>query len=197
MKSIKCDQAAPFCHRRILCREPTILIALAHQLSGHGRGPVIGLTSARNVEFVEKLGFYDLALPYNEIGSLAAEPTIFIDHSGNGDAINGLHRHLGENVKYSCIVGATHVGAAPRSTELPGAEPTFFFAPAQIQKRSREWGPAGLQERLGTAWVRFRDSADSWLDVVRGSGREAVEQTYREVLAGRARPSQGHVLSLQ
>jgi NADPH:quinone reductase-like Zn-dependent oxidoreductase len=171
-------------------------IALADLLVRRGGGPVIGLTSARNREFVEKLGFYDRVLLYDDVESLAQEPTVFVDHSGNGDAVNALHRHLNENVRYSCIVGATHVGASPRSETLPGAEPSFFFAPAQMQKRAQDWGPQGFQERVGAAWVRFRDASDTWLHVVRGRGPEAVERTWAEVLDGRARPDEGHVLSL-
>ncbi len=123
-------------------------------------------------------------------------PVAFIDHSGNGDVVNGLHRHLGDNVKYSCIVGATHWGSAPRAEDLPGAAPTFFFAPAQIQKRAQDWGPEGLQERLGGAWTRFRAASDAWLEVRRSQGKAQVERAYREVLDGRATPNVGHVLSL-
>ena len=61
----------------------------------------------------------------------------------------------------------THVGAAPRDSGLPGAEPAFFFAPGQIQKRTADWGLEGLEQRIGDAWRRFRDSSDAWLNVKR------------------------------
>jgi hypothetical protein len=32
--------------------------------------------------------------------------------------------------------------------------------------------------------------------VVRGSGREALERIYRDTLAGRTQPADGHILSL-
>lgn len=60
----------------------------------------------------------------------------------------------------------------------PGPKPELFFAPGQIVKRTKEWGPAGLQERIGAAWTAFRDSIDAWLEVKRGYGREAVESVY-------------------
>ena len=172
-------------------------IALAFQLSQRARGRVIGLTSPRNVVFVEGLGCYDQTITYDDIKSLpAGEPIAFVDMAGDGGVVNALHHHFGDNVKYSCIVGATHWGSAPRDTDLPGAEPTFFFAPAQLQKRGAEWGPAVFQERLGGAWQRFVASTDAWLRVVRGNGRDDVERVYREVLEGRAQPFEGHVLSL-
>ena len=171
-------------------------IALAHQLHDHARSPVIGLTSPGNVEFVAGLPYYDKAVAYDDVETLENVPVVFIDHSGDGDVANRVHRHFGDNVKYSCMVGMTHVGAAPRDSGLPGAEPAFFFAPGQIQKRTADWGPEGLEQRIGDAWRRFRDSSDAWLSVKRDAGKEAVERVYREVLEGRARPDVGHVLSM-
>ncbi len=171
-------------------------LALAFQLAQRGRGRVIGLTSERNRAFVEGLGFYDAAVAYDALESIAADvPTVFVDHAG-GDVVNAVHRHFGDSLKYSCVVGATHWDGGERANDLPGPKPTFFFAPAQIVKRSQEWGPAGLQERLGGAWTRFRDASDKWLEVVRGYGPETLAATYQQVLEGRAEPSQGHVLSL-
>ena len=88
------------------------------------------------------------------------------------------------------------VPAEIRYTDLPGPEPSFFFAPSQIQKRSQEWGPAVFQERLGGAWSRFRDASRAWLRVVHSRGPEAVERAYRRVLEGAAKPDEGHILSL-
>ena len=94
------------------------------------------------------------------------------------------------------MVGMTHVGAAPRDSDLPGAEPELFFAPGQVQKRTAEWGGDGLQQRIGSAWQRFRDDSTEWLTVQRGAGQAAVARVYRDVLAGRATPDMGHVLSM-
>lgn len=171
-------------------------IALAHQLQRRGRGEVIGLTSPGNVAFVDGLEYYDKAVSYDDIESLTNVPIVFIDHSGDGGVVTRLHRHFGEQVKYSCMVGMTHVGAAPRESDLPGAEPAFFFAPGQVEKRTAEWGAAGLQQRVGDAWQRFRDASTSWLAVQRSSGAEGVERVYRDVLEGRAKPNEGHVLSM-
>ncbi|MFN8642732.1 MAG: DUF2855 family protein, partial [Candidatus Binatia bacterium] len=97
---------------------------------------------------------------------------------------------------YSGIVGATHWDRGGHTRDLPGAEPAFFFAPTQLEKRQAEWGPEGFQQRLGDAWQAFLAFADGWLEIVRGCGPSAVERVYREVLEGRAEPHQGHVLSL-
>jgi hypothetical protein len=172
-------------------------IALASLLARRGRGRVVGLTSPRNAAFVASLGFYDQTVAYQDVVSLPADvPIVFVDHSGDGGVVNAVHRHFGANLKYSCMVGATHWDAGQRDSDLPGAPPTFFFAPGQAQKRQQDWGAEGLNERIGRAWQEFRDASDRWLRVVRSEGREAVERVYREVLEGRAAPHEGHVLSL-
>jgi len=136
-------------------------------------------------------------LRYEDLKSIPVDrKAVFVDMAGNGEVVNGVHRHLGENLAHSCTVGATHWNASRRAPDLPGPEPAFFFAPAQIQKRSQEWGPEVLQERLGLAWTRFRDGSEAWLHVRRGAGRADLERVYREVLEGRASPDEGHVLSL-
>jgi len=172
-------------------------VALAFQLSRGGRARAVGLTSPRHLAFVRGLGFYDEVHTYDEIGSLPAEePVALVDMAGNGAVVNALHRHFGDRMKYSGSVGATHWREGGRADDLPGAKPEFFFAPGQIQKRSRQWGAEGLQQRLGDAWSEFRNASASWLCVVRGEGRDALSDVYRATLAGATRPHEGHVLSL-
>jgi hypothetical protein len=172
-------------------------IALAHLLHRAGNVRVVGLTSPGNAAFVRGLGSYDDVVLYDDVETIPADvPSVLVDMSGNGPVVSRFHRHLGDNVKYSCTVGATHWDAGQRDEGLPGAQPEFFFAPAQIVKRTKEWGAEGFQERLGASWRDFLGATDSWLKVVRGSGRAAVESVYRETLAGRAKPSEGHVISL-
>jgi hypothetical protein len=157
---------------------------------------VVGLTSARNAEFVRRLPYYDRVVEYDAIATLPQEPVVFVDHSGDRAVVDTLHRHFGENVRHSAVVGATHWEGRRPSRDLPGAQPMFFFAPGQLEKRTQEWGADGFQQRLGDAWRAFLASTDGWLEVVRGRGPATVERTWREVVEGRARPEQGHVLSM-
>jgi len=57
---------------------------------------------------------------------------------------NKLHNHLGENMVRSIGVGATHWEERRGGGDMPGAKPEFFFAPAQIGKRNKDWGPGVL-----------------------------------------------------
>jgi hypothetical protein len=173
--------------------------SLAHLL--HSRGGacgVIGLTSPGNVAFVERLGCYDRIVTYDAIGSLpASQPVAVVDMAGNGKVVAALHHHYRDNLKHNSIVGVTHwEGRDGAAADLPGAQPSFFFAPTQLQKRTSEWGPGGLEQRYGGAWRRFLDFVADKIRVVHGRGRAAVERVYRESVDGKVRPDEGHVLSL-
>jgi hypothetical protein len=95
------------------------------------------------------------------------------------------------------MVGATHWDEPPAAqADLPGPATAFFFAPDQIAKRTKDWGRAGLNDRVAEAWRRFVEFADGWLEICRSAGPEAVEATYGELVEGQSDPAVGHVLSL-
>jgi hypothetical protein len=172
-------------------------IALAFLLSRGGRARALGLTSARHLDFVKGLGYYDQALPYEELASLPADqPVLFVDMAGDGGVVRAVHAHFAQQLQHSCAVGATHWQAARPGGELPGPKPEFFFAPARIQKRAQDWGAGGFSQRVGAGWREFRDASAAWLRVVHGQGREALARVYLDTLAGRTQPRDGHVLSL-
>jgi hypothetical protein len=158
---------------------------------------VIGLTSTRNVAFVEGLGVYDRVVPYDDVDALGAERAAFVDIAGNADVRAAVHRAYGDRLTHSMIVGATHwdLPRAP-AAELPGPTPSFFFAPDQITKRTKEWGRTGLDDRATEAWRRFAEFSDTWIQIRHGSGPDAVQSTYLDLVAGRSDPAVGHVLSL-
>ena len=169
---------------------------LAHQLAQRGDIEVVGLTSPRNAAFTAGLGCYHRVLPYGELAALdPAVPAVFVDMAGNGAVQSAVHHHFGANLVHSLSVGLTHWEHGKRETGLPGAQPTFFFAPNQLRKRFADWGPEGFQQRIGTAFGAFRGLADRALRVVRGR-RADVQRVYLDTLEGRAAPDEGHVLSL-
>jgi hypothetical protein len=169
---------------------------LAHQLAQRGGLQVVGLTSARHTGFVSALGCYDRVLPYGELSALdPGAPALFVDMAGNGAVQSAVHHHFGANLVHSLSVGLTHWQQAKRESGLPGAQPSFFFAPTRLRKRFGDWGSEGFQQRIGSAFGAFRGLADRALRVVRGQ-RADVERVYLDTLEGRAAPDQGHVLSL-
>jgi hypothetical protein len=158
---------------------------------------VIGLTSAGNVDFVEGVGIYDSVATYDDVASLPEGPAVYLDMSGNGTVRESVHSHYGDRLAHSALVGDTHwENTEGGEDDLPGPQPTFFFAPDRIVKRAADWGPDGLETRLAEAWSPFVEWTGGWLDVVHSRGPEAVERVYRELLEGRTDPSVGHVLSM-
>ncbi|MDH2351517.1 DUF2855 family protein [Bradyrhizobium sp. SSUT112] len=169
---------------------------LAHVLHTRGRR-VIGLTSAGNTSFVTSLGCFDEVVTYDRVTSLPPDvPVAFVDMAGNSALRDTLHRHFGEQMKCSVRVGLTHRATDTDEGEMPGAKPRWFFAPDQIRKRAKEWGPGGIEQRFGAAWSGFAPLLERWLTVVESRGPEAVRQIYLDTLKGRIPPEQGHMLSL-
>jgi hypothetical protein len=154
---------------------------------------VIGLTSPGNVGFVQSLGLYDEVVTYDAVTDIAASvPSAYVDMSGNREVLTNLHNHLNNNMLQSCGVGITHYesrdGADP--ADLPGAKPSMFFAPSQIQKRNAEWGPEQYQAKLDEAWQRFIQDVDQWVKIIESSD---VDGTYQTVLAG-ASPDKAYIV---
>lgn len=172
-------------------------LALAAQLRERGGVEVIGLTSARNAEFVNAVGYYDRTVTYGAVDTLDAdEPTVLVDMGGNGEVLTEVHCHFGDALRHSCQVGATHWDRVGTAGALPGPAPTLFFAPSQVQRRVAEWGSAGFDERVDQAWDRFLGSAREWIRIVEHCGPEAVAAAFGAVRDGRVPPSEAYVFSL-
>ncbi|MFC7531962.1 DUF2855 family protein [Actinoplanes sp. GCM10030250] len=163
--------------------------AAAFELHGHAPR-LIGLTSPGNVAFTQSLGCYDEVLSYDQITTLAQEPTAYLDLSGSPTTRATLRTHLGDHLIRDVAVGLT--------TQIPNAEAAgeVFFAPTQMRKRRLDWGRDGLDQRFATAWQRFATAVTQWLDVRTGTGPQALQQAWLEVLAGRTPPRAGHIIQL-
>jgi hypothetical protein len=171
--------------------------ALAFLLSRREGVDVVGLTSQRSAEFARGLGVYDHVASYEEIGELPRERAVFVDMAGDAAVRDEVHRRYQDELAHSAVVGATHhdqMGELP--DDLPGPRPMFFFAPDRVGKRSADWGPAGLEQRLAEAWAPYVQWTGTWLEVLHASGPEALESAYLDLLDGRIDPAKAHVLSL-
>jgi len=160
----------------------------------------IGLTSAGNVDFVEATGLYDVVYAYNEVGNLTITDTVTVDFAGNANLLEKLHEHFTERLKYSCLVGATHIeerstfggGSAP----LPGPKPVLFFAPDHFVAFFKEHGAEKGGQMAAEAWMGFLDAVGDAVSIERLSGLEAARETYLEMLDGNVDPAKGIVIEL-
>lgn len=173
-------------------------LGVAHRLSLNRPQSceVIGLTSARNRAFCEKLGYYDRVLDYGAIETLPQEvPTVFVDMSGDGALLSRVHHHFGDALRHSCLVGFTHHADRQPPQALPGPKPEFFFAPNWIKKRTQDWGPGGIDQRFAAAWQEFLPSLRRWLQVRRNTPAQ-WSSVWLEILQGRTSAETGHVLEI-
>jgi hypothetical protein len=158
---------------------------------------VVGLTSAGHIEFVRSLGCYTTVLSYDAIDNLVAVPSCYIDVAGRKDVTHAVHTRLGDDLRYSMVVGDTHWDDATTAEGvLPGPRPEFLFAPVQIAKRRTDWGRDGFETAVAAAWDRFIPWTDGWLTIRHAIGAEATEAVYRNVLDGRIDPRTGDICTL-
>ncbi len=147
---------------------------------------LIGLTSPRNKAAVEALGIYDSVLTYDDIAAVDAQmPAIIVDMSGNGDVLGRLHKHLGENMRYTSNVGLTHFDANEMDPDFIRERSAMFFAPGHIQKRAQDWGPGEFEKHASAFWRKAAQKSRKWLKIKIENGPEAVERAYRDVLGAK------------
>lgn len=156
---------------------------------------VIGLTSPSNRAFVESLGCYDRVVTYGEETTLPDGPAVYVDIAGDRAVNRGVHGRYDDDLLYSMVVGGTHWNVDPGDDRSPlvGPKPEFFFAPSQIALRSKEWGKAGLDARVGDAWREFARWSNEWLRFDATEGPEAVKGLFDRMSTGSVDPRLGHI----
>lgn len=179
----------------VLSASSKTAIAYAHSARAGGLSELIGLTSARNREFVEGLGLYSQVLTYGDEAAIGPTDAVLIDMAGNGEVLERVHATLGDRLKYSMIVGMSHHDAE-RGEVSAGPQPQLFFAPAQIEKAIAESGRDAYQRRLAAALGEFITESQDWLRIERSNGPEQALQAYRAVFDGSTPPSVGRIVSL-
>ncbi|MEO1489291.1 MAG: DUF2855 family protein [Pseudomonadota bacterium] len=158
----------------------------------------IGLTSAGNVDFVKGTGLYDEVVAYDHLASIPAVQTVSVDFAGNAKLLAGIHGHFGDNLKYSCLVGATHIeerGAGlGAGSPMPGPKPILFFAPDHFVAFFKEHGPVEGGKMAAAAWMGFLEAVSGSIEITRHKGLEAARATYLEMVGGSVDPAKGIVI---
>lgn len=158
----------------------------------------IGLTSAGNVAFVLETGLYDEVVAYDDVGSLAQVPSVTVDFAGNAGLLRQLHNHFGDNLKYSCLVGATHIeergGALAEPEPMAGPTPILFFAPDHAVALFKELGHEEAGKQLGASWHQFLNDVGDTVEVDIRTGIDAAREAFVTMLSGKVDPAQGIVI---
>ena len=173
------------------------LAKLVHE-SSEKKPKVIGITSQKNVGFVENLNCCGEVVTYGD--ELTIDPsltTAYVDMSGNGTLTDALHDHIRDNIVESCMVGATHWETDRRGSDLPGVKPKFFFAPGHIAKRDLEWGPGVLYIKAGEESVKLLEQVKDQIKIERKLGAEVAAQIWTDMLDSNVSPTRGILISLK
>ncbi len=94
------------------------------------------------------------------------------------------------------MVGATHWEAGRSEVELPGATPTFFFAPSQIAKRDKEWGPGVLYGKASIESAAVAAELKDIITIEQLAGAEVVSDIWKDLVNYKVDPSRGIMFSL-
>jgi Protein of unknown function (DUF2855) len=179
----------------VLSASAKTAVGFAQCAAQRGLARVIGLTSPGNVEFVLSLGWYTDVLTYDDVASLPEVAAVSVDISGDGPTLAAVHERLGDNLKYSMIIGKSHHDS-PMAQVAKGPAPSLFFAPTEVSRRIEEWGAEEYQRRCTEALERFVDGSRQWLTVERTSGAAAAASTWSDVFDGQVPPGIGRIASL-
>ncbi|MEK6541005.1 MAG: DUF2855 family protein [Pseudomonadota bacterium] len=159
------------------------------------RPQTVGMTSAANVDALDALGIYDRVISYDAIATLdPAIPSALVDMAGNGDVTGAVHRHFGDALLASIVVGKSHWDAAAGDAKIPGPARQGFFAPGRVQKRIGDWGAAGFGGHVASAWLAFMEQAPRIATIDARDGGDAALAAYTQVLDGRADPKVGIII---
>ncbi|RZV60184.1 MAG: DUF2855 family protein [Pseudomonadales bacterium] len=159
--------------------------------------PTIGLTSKGNVDFVNSLGVYSKVATYDDVTALdSSVPTTIVDMAGNNELLGKLHKHFGDNMKFTVNVGLTHWENAAPNPDVIAERSEFFFAPGQMQKRIKDWGAEGFDKKLNSFVLDTAEKCRSWLSVKEVSGLGGLESIYNAVCEGSANPNEGIIVRM-
>ncbi len=173
---------------------------LGYALKADENAPnVIGVTSGRNLAMVKSLNLYDQNITYDAIGKIDTTiPTVIVDMSGNGDILLALHTALGDNMKWCINVGLTHwdKAAAKPKQGMITERSEFFFAPGHIQRRMKEWGPAGFDQKTSKFMMETAAKTQEWLTFKKIDGLAEMAKIHQAVCEGKVPANEGLIVEL-
>lgn len=155
----------------------------------------IGLTSAGNVKFVEDSGLYDQVLSYDDVDQLPITDSVSVDFAGNSDLLRSIHEKMGDALKYSCLVGVTHVDERGSGTAgIPGPNPTMFFAPDHAVALFKSVGAEEAGKQMASSWRNFLADAGGNIEIERFQGLAKAREVFLEMIGGKVDPAKGIVI---
>ena len=154
---------------------------------------IIGLTSSRNVEFVQSTGYYDQVITYDDYQKeVENKASVVIDFAGNFNLLQGLSDKLGDKLARIVLVGLTDWKGAGSYGKMPNTE--FFFAPTHIQVLFKEWGIEKTQLKLNKSLVAFINDTKSMIELENITDFDTFSKLYVEMVNGKVNPKKGYLV---
>ena len=171
---------------------------LAYGIANDAKSPKqIALTSKDNEVMVKGLKVYDQTLSYDEIQQIDNSlPTLIVDMSGNGQILSELHKHLGENMRFCSNVGATHWHDMKAGPDFIRDRSEMFFAPSQIQKRLKDWGQQGFEQKSRDYINHSIGKTRAWLKMTDLNGLEGMEAVFKDLCDGKVPADLGLIVRM-
>ncbi len=168
------------------------LAYMLHQNQGEDQKKIIGLTSPRNVDFVQATGYYDQVIAYEDIeAQLEKENTLGVDFAGNTDLLTQIDQFLGDQLSFISLIGLSDWQSPKAFQSLEKA--SFFFAPDQARQLFKEWGEAKAHQAIASAMLQFIQDMQKVMKIALVNDPEKLQQLYLDMLGGKVDPRQGYL----
>ncbi len=172
-------------------------LASAHALKAKGTR-TIGLTSRRNMAFVEQTGLYSNVVEYGSVDTIKPSGSAaFIDFAGRPELTQAVHAASAPHLVRSLQIGMTDWEAdRTPPPSLAGPKPEFFFVPKYATERAADLPPGELMKALLKDLIAFYPISRSLLDVTCVLGQTAIEAAWQQTLDGNVPPQSGLICML-
>ena len=178
-------------------------IGLAQGLQESSNTPsIIGLTSQKNLDFVKNLGCYDEVITYDCLSDVNFNlKSVMVDMAGSREILGTLHGSLANKMLKCLTVGMTHWDNEVTAEDALGQamlreRTEFFFAPAHIQKRVKDWGYEGYNQKINEFMKTRSNQSTDWMQVKKIIGLENFISTYKKFVGGDINPNEGIIVEL-
>lgn len=181
-------------------------LAMAACLKKRGQMRLVGLTSARSKAFVEASGYYGDVVTYEEIGTMAIVPSVYVDFAGDGALTRCVHETFADALTSSVVVGGSHWDAKRADDKkedagrivatMPGPKPDFFFAPTHMGRLGASWGGQAFSTAVNSALDRFVHDSRGWLGLNISTGLDNAQSAWARLLGNQVGANEGIVITL-
>jgi hypothetical protein len=121
--------------------------------------------------------------------------------AGSREILGTLHGSLGDNMLKCLTVGMTHWDNEVTAEDALGQamlreRTEFFFAPAHIQKRFKDWGYEGYTQKTNEFMKARSDQSLDWMSIKEINGMDDFISTYERFVDGDISPNEGIIIKI-